>query len=198
MNSVGLMKDRAKVTPNVLIVSYVNQIVAVKKTNLMGRSVVKSLSLVVLTIQERTHAVAAWTSVMLIRESAVSIATAWEIFNVAPTIVVGQMKLIVALTHLMMEVNFWYTQLYGGYFSHCHSQITILVAKILIPGSIMYRTWIPFFFFIRVRHVIYFYFSSLQKKWIENFVSSDIWLVIAFWQYAKIATCIKNCHIGML
>ena len=59
MNSVGLMKDRAKVTPNVLIVSYVNQIVAVKKTNLMGRSVVKSLSLVVLTIQERTHAVAA-------------------------------------------------------------------------------------------------------------------------------------------
>ena len=59
MNSVGLMKDRAKVTPNVLIVSYVNQIVAVKKTNLMGQSVVKSLSLVVLTIQERTHAVAA-------------------------------------------------------------------------------------------------------------------------------------------
>ena len=110
MNSVGLMKDRAKMTPNVLMVSYVNQIVAVKKTNLMGPSVVKSLSLVVLTIQERTPAVAAWTSVMLIRESAVSIATAWEIFNVAPTIVVGQMKLTVALTHLMMEVNFWYTQ----------------------------------------------------------------------------------------
>ena len=110
MNSVGLMKDRAKMTPNVLMVSYVNQIVAVKKTNLMGQSVVKSLSLVVLTIQERTHAVAAWTSVMLIRESAVLIATAWEIFNVAPTIVVGQMKLTVALTHLMMEVNFWYSQ----------------------------------------------------------------------------------------
>ena len=110
MNSVGLMKDRAKVTPNVLMVSYVNQIVVVKKTNLMGRSVAKSLSLVVLTIQERTPAVAAWTSVMLIRESAVLIATAWEIFNVAPTIVVGQMKLTVALTHLMMEVNFWYSQ----------------------------------------------------------------------------------------
>ena len=59
MNSVGLMKDPAKVTPNVFMVSYVNQIVAVKKTNLMGQSVVKSLSLVVLTIQERTHAVAA-------------------------------------------------------------------------------------------------------------------------------------------
>ena len=59
MNSVGLMKDRAKMTPNVLMVSYVNQIVAVKKTNLMGPSVVKSLSLVVLTIHERTPAVAA-------------------------------------------------------------------------------------------------------------------------------------------
>ena len=150
---------------------------------------------------------------MLMRESAVATATAWEIFNAAPTIVVGQMKLTVALTHLMMEVNFWYTQLYGGYFSHCHSQITILVAKFLIPGSIMYCTmlkkmmanrksgdyhkWIgvefrdiyfqkwcflgilfcycncfyfgcfqfcSFFYFIRVCHVIYFYFSSLQKK----------------------------------
>ena len=110
MNSVGLMKDHAKMTPNVLMVSSVNQILAVKKAHVMAQSVVKSLSLVVLTIQERTHAVAAWTSVMLIRESAVLIATAWEIFNVAPTIVVGQMKLIVALTHLMMEVNFWYSQ----------------------------------------------------------------------------------------
>ena len=44
------------------------------------------------------------------REIAEIIVTAWEIFNVAPTIVVGQMKLIVALTHLMMEVNFWYSQ----------------------------------------------------------------------------------------
>ena len=43
---------------------------------------------------------------MLIRESVVAIVTAWEIFNAAPTIVVGQMKLAVALTHLMMEVNF--------------------------------------------------------------------------------------------
>ena len=125
MNSVGLMKDRAKVTPNVLIVSYVNQIVAVKKTNLMGRSVVKSLSLVVLTIQERTHAVAAWTSVMLIKESAVSIATAWEIFNVAPTIVVGQMKLTVALTHPILEVYFLFALSYMIYFGHWHSQITI-------------------------------------------------------------------------
>ena len=33
-----------------------------------------------------------------------SIATAWEIFNVAPTIVVGQMKLTVALTHPILEV----------------------------------------------------------------------------------------------
>ena len=38
------------------------------------------------------------------RESAVAIATAWEIFNVAPTIVVGQMKLIVAPTHQIKEV----------------------------------------------------------------------------------------------
>jgi len=34
----------------------------------------------------------------------VATATAWEIFNAAPTIVVGQMKLTVALTHLMLEV----------------------------------------------------------------------------------------------
>ena len=107
MNSVGLMKDHAKMTPNVLMVSSVNQILAVKKTYVMAQSVVKSLSLVVLTIQEPTHVVAAWTSVMLIRESAVLIATAWEIFNVAPTIVVGQMKLTVAPTHLMLEVNVW-------------------------------------------------------------------------------------------
>ena len=39
------------------------------------------------------------------RESAVSIVTAWEIFTVAPTTVVGQMKLTVVLTHLMSEVN---------------------------------------------------------------------------------------------
>ena len=59
MNSVGLMKDRAKVTPNVLMVSYVNQILAVKKPYLTGQSVVKSLSLVVLTIHGQTLAVAA-------------------------------------------------------------------------------------------------------------------------------------------
>jgi hypothetical protein len=59
MNSVGLMKDRAKMTPNVLMVSYVNQILAVKEPYLMGQSVVKSLFLVVLTIQGQTLAVAA-------------------------------------------------------------------------------------------------------------------------------------------
>ena len=59
MNSVGLMKDRAKMTPNVLMVSSVNQILAVKKTYVMAQSVVKSLSLVGLTIQEQTLAVAA-------------------------------------------------------------------------------------------------------------------------------------------
>ena len=59
MNSVGLMKDRAKMTSNALMVSYVNQTLAVKKTYLMAQSVVKSLSLVVLTIQEQTLAVAA-------------------------------------------------------------------------------------------------------------------------------------------
>ena len=41
---------------------------------------------------------------MLMRESAVAIATAWEIFNVAPTIVVGQMKLTVAPIHPIKEV----------------------------------------------------------------------------------------------
>ena len=59
MNSVGLMKDRAKMTPNVLMVSYVNQILAVKKTYLMAQSVVKSHCLVVLTIQGPALAVAA-------------------------------------------------------------------------------------------------------------------------------------------
>ena len=108
MNSVGLMKDRAKVTPNVSMLSYVNQILAVKEPYLMGQSVVKSLSLVVLTIPEQSPAVAAWTNAMLMRESAVAIATAWEIFNAAPTIVVGQMKLTVALTHPILEVYFFY------------------------------------------------------------------------------------------
>ena len=42
------------------------------------------------------------------RESVVAIVTAWAIFNVAPKIVVGQMKLTVALTHLMLEVIFFY------------------------------------------------------------------------------------------
>ena len=59
MNSVGLMKDRAKMTPNVFMVSYVNQILAVMKTYLIAQSVVKSLCLVVLTIQGPTLAVAA-------------------------------------------------------------------------------------------------------------------------------------------
>ena len=59
VNSVGLMKDRAKMTPNVLMVSSVNQILAVKRTYVMARSVVKSLSLVVLTIPEQIPAVAA-------------------------------------------------------------------------------------------------------------------------------------------
>ena len=59
MNSVGLMKDRAKMTPNVLMVSSVNQILAEKKTYVMARSVVKRLSLVVLTIPEQSPAVAA-------------------------------------------------------------------------------------------------------------------------------------------
>ena len=38
------------------------------------------------------------------RESAVTIVTAWGIFNVAPTTVVGQMKLTVAHTHPIKEV----------------------------------------------------------------------------------------------
>ena len=59
MNSVGLMKDRAKVTPNVSMLSYVNQILAVKEPYLTGQSGVKSLSLVVITIQGQTLAVAA-------------------------------------------------------------------------------------------------------------------------------------------
>ena len=42
----------------------------------------------------------------LMRGGAVAIATVWEIFYAALTIVVGQMKLIVALTHLMLEVDF--------------------------------------------------------------------------------------------
>ena len=105
MNSVGLMKDRAKMTPNVLMVSYVNQILTVKKTYLIAQSVVKSLCLVVLTILGPTLAVAAWINATLTRESAVAIVTVWEIFNAAPTIVVGQMKLTVALTLLMLEVK---------------------------------------------------------------------------------------------
>ena len=108
MNSVGLMKDRAKMTPNVLMVSSVNQILAVKKTYVMAQSVVKSLSLVVLTIPEQSPAVAAWTNAMLMRESAVAKVTAWEIFNAAPTIVAGQMKLTVALNQITLEVNFWF------------------------------------------------------------------------------------------
>ena len=40
------------------------------------------------------------------RDSAVATATAWEIFNAALTIVVGQMKLTVALTHPILEVYF--------------------------------------------------------------------------------------------
>jgi hypothetical protein len=39
------------------------------------------------------------------REIAEIIVTAWEIFNVAPTIVVGQMKQTVAPTHIIKEVN---------------------------------------------------------------------------------------------
>ena len=38
------------------------------------------------------------------RESALTIATAWEIFDVAPTTVVGQMKLTVAPIHPIKEV----------------------------------------------------------------------------------------------
>ena len=38
------------------------------------------------------------------RESAVITVTAWGIFNVAPTTVVGQMKLTVAHTHPIKEV----------------------------------------------------------------------------------------------
>ena len=71
------------------------------------------------------------------RDSAVAIVTVWEIFNAAPTIAAGQMKLTVALTHLMLEVNFGYTLLYVGCFGHCHSQITILVATFLIPKDII-------------------------------------------------------------
>ena len=41
---------------------------------------------------------------MLMRESALTIVTAWEIFDVAPTTVVGQMKLTVAPTHPIKEV----------------------------------------------------------------------------------------------
>ena len=52
MNSVGLMKDHAKMTPNVCLDSYANQMLAVKKTCLMARSVVKSLSLALTIIQE--------------------------------------------------------------------------------------------------------------------------------------------------
>ena len=66
-----------------------------------------------------------------------AIVTVWEIFNAAPTIAAGQMKLTVALTHLMLEVNFGYTLLYVGCFGHCHSQITILVATFLIPKDII-------------------------------------------------------------
>ena len=40
------------------------------------------------------------------RDSAVAKATAWEIFNAALTIVVGQMKLTVALIHPILEVYF--------------------------------------------------------------------------------------------
>ena len=40
------------------------------------------------------------------RDSAVATATAWEILNVALTIVVGQMKLTVALIHPILEVYF--------------------------------------------------------------------------------------------
>ena len=70
-----------------------------------------------------------------------AIVTVWEIFNAAPTIVAGQMKLTVALTLLMLGVNFGYTLLYVGCFGHCHchSQITILVATFLIPRAIMYH-----------------------------------------------------------
>ena len=59
------------------------------------------------------------------RESAVATATAWEIFDAAPTIVVGQMKLTVALTHPILEVYFLFALSYMSYFGHCHSQITI-------------------------------------------------------------------------
>ena len=41
---------------------------------------------------------------MLMRESALTIVTAWEIFDVALTTVVGQMKPTVAPTHPMKEV----------------------------------------------------------------------------------------------
>ena len=41
------------------------------------------------------------------RDSAVATATAWEILYAALTIVVGQMKLTVALTHPILEVYFY-------------------------------------------------------------------------------------------
>ena len=48
------------------------------------------------------------------RDGAVAIVTVWEIFNAAPTIVAGQMKLTVALTHLMLGVNFGYGNVHKG------------------------------------------------------------------------------------
>ena len=61
------------------------------------------------------------------RDSAVATATAWEIFNVAPTIVVGQMKLTVAPTLLMLEVKRIIGHFTCSYFGHCHSQITVKI-----------------------------------------------------------------------
>mgnify|MGYP006903689446 CR=1 FL=1 len=70
------------------------------------------------------------------RESAVAIATVMEIFNAASIIVVGQMKLTVALTHKTLEVNFLFA-LYGLLWS-LQLSFTILVAKFIIP-CIMYH-----------------------------------------------------------
>ena len=64
-----------------------------------------SLTHVIITTQGLTPAATICISVTLTRVTVKKIATAMAIFNVELKIVIGQIRLIVAPTHVMKEVN---------------------------------------------------------------------------------------------
>ena len=75
------------------------------KTFLMAPGAAHSLSHVITTTQEPIPAATICISVTLMRVTVMTMATAMAIFNVELKIVIGLIRLIVAPTHLMKEVN---------------------------------------------------------------------------------------------